>query len=214
MISSGKSTLVSLLVEHYKNNLQKPAYFLNEFKENDVVFNNLLKWHLEKKPNITLSFELYVLDSHISELYKIENELKKQFVDYFLFLDRFSVEHIIFSQIAFENDPKRWRSYKTMANKMIDSFNIPDFVIYLDVNFETFKNRIFQRNRKAEIDNWNINEVYYKKLHNDYKSNFIKLCQEYGVNYCILDTNNKNQEEVLNEALLQIENFRLNSKFN
>ncbi|WP_416373712.1 hypothetical protein [Mycoplasmopsis felis] len=37
-------------------------------------------------------------------------------------------------------------------------------VIFLDADFDTIKNRILSRGRKIEIDNFEINEDYFKRL--------------------------------------------------
>ncbi|QIW62554.1 deoxynucleoside kinase [Mycoplasmopsis gallinacea] len=207
MISSGKSTLVNHLASHFQK--IAPSDFLKEFKEDDEIFNNLLKWHLEHIPNVTLAFETYVLDSHISELEIKEANLKSKYKQYYIFLDRFSVEHIIFSKIAFDTNSRQWKAYQKIANSLINASNIPDFVIFLDLDFETFKKRIFARNREVEIANWETNEAYYKKLHSNYKDNFISLCNQYQVRYEIIDTNELNEEEVLKKAIALINAFEL-----
>lgn len=206
MISSGKSSLTTALVEYYSK--FKPATFLSEFKEDDIVFHNLLKWHLQRRANVTLAFETYVMDSHISELTNIEAQMKRKYDEFDIFLDRFCVEHIIFAQNAFDLSSRHWKSYKKMVDQMINPTNIPDFVIFLDVDFDTFKKRLFKRNRSAEVDNWDTNYDYYKKMHSTYKQNFIDLCHEYNVNYAIINTNNLDENEVLKASIDLIEQNR------
>ncbi|TNK94613.1 hypothetical protein C4M98_04210 [Mycoplasmopsis pullorum] len=93
---------------------------------------------------------------------------------------------------------------------MINPTNIPDFVIFLDVDFDTFKKRLFKRNRRAEVDNWDTNYDYYKKMHSTYKQNFVDLCHEYNVNYVIINTNNLDENEVLKASVDLIEQNRKN----
>ncbi|SYV94811.1 Deoxyguanosine kinase, partial [Mycoplasmoides gallisepticum] len=52
-------------------------------------------------------------------------------------------------------------AYQAMFDMMIDKNEIPDIAIFLDVNFENFKKRLFKRNRKVEVNNFDENLDYW-----------------------------------------------------
>ncbi|TNK87890.1 deoxyguanosine kinase, partial [Mycoplasmopsis pullorum] len=66
--------------------------------------------------------------------------------------------------------------------------------------------------RPAEINNWDANLEYWAKLHSIYKTKFIQICEEFNVKYQILDTNNKNEEQVLAEAKAIIHEYQQSLK--
>ncbi|QIW62693.1 deoxynucleoside kinase [Mycoplasmopsis gallinacea] len=199
MISSGKSTLVKQLAQKCGvNNL-----ILDEYDPKDFVFENLLSWFLQHKPNVGLSFDIYVIDSHVERVHQIrEKMVKNNLENSFIFLDRFPLEHCIFAFVDFGyiQDKKYLQVYKAGLNELITPESLPDFVIYLDMDFETFKKRLFKRNRPAEVNNWSKNITYWEKLHSIYKKEFIKMCEEFNVQYQIIDTNGKSEEEVFLQA--------------
>ncbi|VEU70249.1 deoxynucleoside kinase [Mycoplasmopsis glycophila] len=208
MISSGKSTLVKKLSSHYGNeNLS-----LSEYEDNDFIFDTYLDWFLKNKPHVGLSFDIYVMDSHIHRVEAIREKFKNLNLDEsknFIFLDRFPLEHCIFAYIDFENE---WNQnyleiYKAGVTELVSANSLPDFVIFLDMNFETFKERILKRSRPAEINNWEASLWYWEKLHSIYKTEFLKLCAEFNVKYQIIDTDNKSEEEVFKESQELINNF-------
>lgn len=58
MISSGKSTLVKKLSNYYPN-----SAYIEEFSENDPVFNTFLRWCYEKQPNTDIAFQSFLVES-------------------------------------------------------------------------------------------------------------------------------------------------------
>ncbi|PZW01405.1 deoxynucleoside kinase [Metamycoplasma auris] len=198
MISAGKSVLANRLNEHYKNSL-----ILHEFDDNDEVFNTFLKWLYEKKENLTIAFQTYIIENHTDKFSKIFNELQLMPPkNRHLFLDRFSVEHYIFAKLILEDkNPKYLEAYDAMFEKLITKEELPDLVIFLDIDFETFQKRIFERGRKEEVDNWDLNLEYFKKLHANYYKIFKKLAERFQLNFRVIDTNKLSKEEVLKEAI-------------
>ncbi|WP_416373891.1 deoxynucleoside kinase [Mycoplasmopsis felis] len=83
----------------------------------------------------------------------------------------------------------------------------PDLVIFLDADFDTIKNRILSRGRKIEIDNFEINEDYFKRLHSSYKELFLFLVNKYNIPYYIINTNDINDEKVLNQTIDFIDKY-------
>ncbi|QSF13982.1 deoxynucleoside kinase [Mycoplasma sp. Mirounga ES2805-ORL] len=206
MIGCGKSTLSSELHDTYSNSL-----LLEEFSNDDVVFNTFLSWIYKKKPNIDIGFQTYIIES-LSDSFKKAINLfnKKGFTmsKNHIFLDRFNLEHYIFAKVNLDKkDSKYFKAFDALFNCILNEEENPDLAIFLDIDFDTFKRRIFQRGRKSEIDNYDLNEAYFKELHSVYKDEFIKLVQRYNIPYKIIDCNNKTNDQVFDEAKNIIDNF-------
>lgn len=206
MIGSGKSTLSKNLCKEYKNSLM-----VEEFANDDKVFNTFLKWIYEHEPNIDIAFQSYIIESlsdsfkkhqkHFLEIYKSHN------LGY-MFLDRFNVEHYIFAIVTLEKKHKKYlKAFDVLFHHIINIEDNPDLAIFLDANFDEIRKRIFSRGREVEINNFNQNEVYFKRLHQLYKELFIKLCTYYKIPYYIIDTNSKNDQSVLYESKKIIDKF-------
>ena len=73
------------------------------------------------------------------------------------------------------------------TKELIYSIGVPKLYIILDLKWDEFKERIFKRGRDSEIDNFSVNEPYFRSLHNVYVDYLVKTCQIYGINYLILD---------------------------
>ncbi|MFA7736090.1 deoxynucleoside kinase [Mycoplasmopsis synoviae] len=205
MISSGKSTLVKKLNSHYENN----SLYLDEYKKDDEIFSTMLRWFLEKRENINLSFDLYVLNHHIESLKEIYEEFNERFTkDDYLFLDRFPAEHAIFNKMDLVTNLNHKLAYdKALDNLLVNQIK-PDLVLYLDIDFKTFQNRLTQRSRSEEVDNFENNIDYWKNLHMFYKQYFLELCKKYQIKYQIIDTNNLDEGQVLTKAISLIETFK------
>ncbi|QGZ97769.1 deoxynucleoside kinase [Mycoplasma sp. NEAQ87857] len=208
MVSSGKSTLSNKLFNHFKNSL-----LLKEFDEDkDGVFHTLLdiKFKNQGNSSINFSFEAYILENHLNCLDKLLNQFDQEKNKY-IFLDRFSLEHGIFAltDFMFQKFPKRsFEAYKAMSKIMVEPRHLPELIIYLDVSFDTFKQRIFNRQRDSEVENWNLNEPYFRLLFDNYKKHFLDLLKNANINYIVIDTNDLNEDqvfEVAKEAILQFQ---------
>lgn len=190
MIGSGKSTLATKLSKHYQN-----SHLVEEFANDDPVFNCFLKWLYEKEPNIDIAFQSYIIESLTDTFLKEEAKFLDKFKDHkngFMILDRFNIEHYIFAVITLEKkEPKYLKAFDAMFKYIVDSNLNPDLAIYLDANYDTIKDRILRRGRNVEIDNYDANEAYFQRLHELYKPLFIKLCEFYKIPYKIVNTNNK-----------------------
>lgn len=100
MISSGKSTLSKNLNKHYKKSM-----LLNEFQEEDVVFNTMLDWFYKNRPHLNIAFQAYVVEKHINEVQSIIREFNSKNLDKnsdIIFLDRFGAEHYVFAKVILE----------------------------------------------------------------------------------------------------------------
>ena len=204
MIAAGKSSLAEKLAKHYKKSIM-----LHEFEENDDVFNTFLDWLYQNKPNLTIGFQSYIVENHsakFADVIKEFNEKKLDKIKDHIFLDRFSVEHYIFAKLILSKKEKKYlEAYDALFSKLISKEELPDFAIYLDITFDTFKKRIFERGRESEINNWNENLDYFKELHENYLTIYKEIAAKFGMKYIIIDTNNKTEKEVFNEAVKIIE---------
>lgn len=100
MIGSGKSTLTKELKEIYKNSI-----LVEEFADEDPVFNKFLKWIYEKEPNIDIAFQSYIIESLSDTFKKEEKKFLKLYSSHkngYMFLDRFNIEHYIFAIVTLE----------------------------------------------------------------------------------------------------------------
>lgn len=207
MISSGKSTLSKKLTKHYKNSL-----LLNEYEEDDVVFNTYLNWFYEQKPHIDISFQVYVVENHTASVNKIVNKFndlnlsKDQDI---IFLDRFSAEHYVFASVNLKDLPKKaFNAYKALFNELVSNEELPEFTLFLDVSFENFQKRLFKRGRAVEIDNYEKNKEYFYELYQVYKKTFLEIVKRYKINYVVIDTNNKSEKDVFEEAVAAIDLYK------
>ncbi|SJZ51423.1 deoxynucleoside kinase [Mycoplasmopsis verecunda] len=209
MISSGKSTLTTKLLQHYSNSI-----LLEEYSENDEVFTTMLDWFYQKRPNLDLSFQAYVVENHLANVDKAIakfNEMGLNAKEDFLFLDRFSAEHYVFALVNLKNLPKKvMKAYDALFKALVSQKELPEFVIFLDVTYENFAKRLFARGRKVEIDNYETNKAYFKELYEVYKDAFIKIADAYNIKYAIIDTNNLTEEQVFTKAVKLIKEYKEN----
>lgn len=175
MIGSGKSTLTKELKEIYKNSI-----LVEEFADEDPVFNKFLKWIYEKEPNIDIAFQSYIIESLSDTFKKEEKKFLKLYSSHkngYMFLDRFNIEHYIFAIVTLEKKDKKYlKAFDALFQHIVDPSDNPDLAIYLDANFDVIKERILARGRAVEVDNFAENEPYFQRLHELYKELFVKLC--------------------------------------
>ncbi|AKJ20602.1 deoxynucleoside kinase [Mycoplasmopsis synoviae] len=207
MISSGKSTLSKNLNKHYKKSM-----LLNEFQEEDVVFNTMLDWFYKNRPHLNIAFQAYVVEKHINEVQSIIREFNSKNLDKnsdIIFLDRFGAEHYVFAKVILEKLPKKiLKAYEAIFKELVSKDDFPELAIFLDVSFENFKERLFKRGREIEINTWSQNEEYFKKLHEVYKKTFIDIVNRYEIKYEIIDTNNLTPKQVELKAIEIINKYK------
>ncbi|WLP85626.1 deoxynucleoside kinase [Mycoplasma seminis] len=209
MISSGKSTLTNKLLKHFSNSV-----LLEEYSEQDEVFNTMLKWFYENRPNLDISFQAYVVENHIANVDKTIAKFHelgfKDDKDY-IFLDRFSAEHYVFASVNLKKlSPKAMKAYSALFRELVSKNELPEFAIFLDVSYENFEKRLFERGREVEIENYEANKAYFKELYSVYKDTFLKIAKQYNIKYAIIDTNNLSEDEVFTQAVSLIEDFKNN----
>ncbi|MEA4276319.1 deoxynucleoside kinase [Mycoplasma sp. 21DD0573] len=200
MIAAGKSSLVKNLQKEFPT-----SKILREFEESDDVFNTFLNWLYENKPNLTISFQSYIAENHSDKFAKLLDEynqsnsnIKKDHI----FVDRFALEHYIFAKLILSAKSEKYlEAYDAMFEKLVTEDEMPHFAIFLDVDFETFKKRLFARNRESEVKNFDSNYEYFKNLHSNYLKIFKEIASKYNFKYYVIDTNDKDEKQILQEAL-------------
>ena len=186
MISSGKSTLVRELAEE----LNIPA--MDEFDGSDEVFNTLLKWLYEGKPNVEMLLQVYFLHNHWIEQKKHGDNV---------IVDRHIIEHWLFAQTNLEKHKDVLNMYNGLFHAYMNTVEHPDLYLILDVNWDNFERRIMNRGREQEIENFGNNIDYFENLMKDYVIKLKAQCDIYNIPYVVIDTNDMLPEEVVAGAL-------------
>lgn len=200
MIAAGKSSLSEKLHNYYKTSIM-----LHEFEEDDDVFNTFLKWLYENKPNLTIGFQSYIIENHstkFAQLIEDFNKLKLNKINDHIFLDRFSVEHYIFAKLILSKKEKKYlEAFDALFAKLITKSELPDFALFLNISFDTFRKRIFQRGRKSEIENFDANYSYFKQLHESYFEIFKQIAKKFNLKYFVIDTDGLTENQVFDKAI-------------
>ncbi|VEU70359.1 deoxynucleoside kinase [Mycoplasmopsis glycophila] len=208
MIGSGKSVLSEKLIKHYKKN----ALLLNEFEEEDEVFNTMLKWLYDRKPNFDITFQTYAIEHHLGMVEQIKNDFKNKAMNPakdIIFLDRFIAEHYVFATVNLSHSSQKIKdAYEALFAKMVTKEDIPEFAIFLDVSPTEFKKRLFARGRKVEIDSFDQNKDYFDHLLRIYKDTFEKVANRYQIKFEIIDTNDLTEQQVFEKAVELIEKHK------
>lgn len=199
MIALGKTTLIEGLNKRYKNSIA-----VYELSEENKVQDLLLEGLYKKTVTIDL-LQLYFLNNRLKNY--IETVKKNEDKDYILF-DRTTFEDPLFAKKLFKNS-EQLKYYNEMWELAIKELcyitGLPKIYIVLDGSFETFEKRIFERSRKAEIENYENNKEYFKDLLDSYPEHMKDICKHFGVRLEIINVDNKTKEQVLEEVIKKIE---------
>jgi deoxyadenosine/deoxycytidine kinase len=194
MIASGKSTLVKRLGDA----LNMPV--MEEFEKDDEVFNTLLKWLYEQKDNVEMLLQIYFIHNHWLNQQKYENNF---------IVDRDLVEHWLFAQHNLKSMPTIMNMYNGVFHAYMNQVKQPDLYIVLDVDWEHFKERVMNRGRSQEIENFDKNKEYFYNLLKDYTTKVVAQCAVYNIPYVIINTNNLTEDEVFDVTLKAIKEHKL-----
>ena len=187
MIASGKTTLLREL-----SNLM-PAYEnIGEFRKGDEVFNSLLKWVYEGKEEAGLLLQIYFINKHWQSQKEHANDEN-------ILIDRHLFEHWLFAKERLKN-PVELNMYNNIFHTYMNDIPEIDLYLILDVNWETFKERMIGRGRPAEVENFARNEDYFHRLLDGYTEKIAAQCVIYDIPYKIIYTSDKTEMEVLEEA--------------
>lgn len=189
MIAAGKSNLVQSLGEV----LGMPV--MSEFEAEDGVFDTLLKWLYEGKPNVEMLLQVYFL--HNSWL------RQRQYKDHFI-VDRDLIEHWLFAQENLKLHPEIMNMYNGVFHSYMNQIGKPDIYIILDVDWKHFKERIFNRQRSQEVSTFEQNATYFASLLNNYVQRLRAQCVIFNIPYVVVNTNDLTEEEVFETVMKKL----------
>ncbi len=193
MIAAGKTTLSNEL-----SNVLNAKVFYELDNENTtqlILLNDLY----ERKPDAGTVFQIYQVLKRIKQYEQAVNEDQIIILDRIFFEDRlFAHENMLDNLINYCHYDRFWEA---KAQETIDRVGLPQLYIILKLDWDTFKDRIFKRGRKSEIDNFSLNEKYFRKLNSLYSSYLEKTCIRYGIHYIVLDATMKTEDKI--EAILK-----------
>ena len=183
-ISVGKTSIVNLL----------PFVAIHELDPNDELQNILLEQMYKGDEVASQVFQLDILLTRFDKYKEFANSEKPHV------FDRSILEDKIFAYLQLKNNKNVWNYYESIfndrLNEMINEIGVPRIYIHLSLNWETFKKRTFKRNRISEVQNFEKNEKYFKKIIEIYDDYMIKKYKKYNIPYYLIDTNDKGIEEV------------------
>ena len=189
MIAAGKSTLVHQLGKA----LDLPV--MDEFDEDDNVFNTLLRWLYEGKADVEMLLQVYFIHNH----YLNQKKYGKNFI-----VDRDIIEHWLFAHKNLTGMPDVMNMYNGLFMSYMNQIHKPDLYIILDISFDVFIERLKTRGRASETDNLDENLEYFAELHKDYVEKLTAQCKIYDIPYEIINVDFASKEEVLDMALTMI----------
>jgi deoxyadenosine/deoxycytidine kinase len=80
----------------------------------------------------------------------------------------------------------------------------PDLYIILDVDWKHFKERIFNRQRSQEVENFEKNSVYFASLLNNYVQRMRAQCVIFNIPYVVINTNDLTEDEVFEMVIKKL----------
>lgn len=189
MIAAGKSNLVQSLGEV----LNMPV--MSEFEAEDGIFDTLLKWLYEGKPNVEMLLQVYFLHNSWMR--------QRQYKDHFI-VDRDLIEHWLFAQENLKLHPEIMNMYNGVFHAYMNQIGKPDIYVILDVDWKHFKERIFNRQRSQEVDTFEQNATYFSSLLNNYVQRLRAQCVIFDIPYVVVNTNDLTEEEVFQTVMKKL----------
>ncbi|BAP00897.1 deoxyguanosine kinase [Mycoplasmopsis californica HAZ160_1] len=208
-IGVGKFSLAHKLSQHYKNSI-----LIDDLNNSNDIFEIFLNWFYNKKENINLGFQAYIIEETTQKFNNAFLKFQKSNLSSqgnYIFSNRFNLEHYIFALISMKDKPPKYlRAFDKMFVNMVYPKHNPQLAIFIDVNYEMFENYIFSNPGSIESQFYTDNIEYFKELHALYRDLYTNLMQRWNIPFAIIDANNKNEYEILGEAIKIIDNFNFN----
>ncbi len=177
-IAAGKSTLVENLSNKFN------WYAVPELRENDAVQDIVLKKLYDGTRLHSATIQCYFINNRIKQ-YEDNSNRKNLSI-----LDRGIWEDWMFAKLWLAEEPKVHKAYidfwKSSVEKLVNDFGIPKAYVFLSIDWKSFEERIFERNRQSEIQNFNKNKPFFKKLLKEYNDNFINILKDWGIKPLII----------------------------
>ena len=195
-VAAGKSTLVEALSKA----TGWPA--IPELREGDKIQEIILQKLYEGSRIHLATVQYYFISNRYRQYKEISNNLVTSI------LDRGIWEDWIFSKLLMRTEPKSYEHYKklwrTTIEKVLTQFGKPKAYIYVQVDWETFKTRIYTRSREAEVANFAKNENYFRELLQEYQDHFVEILREWDIEPIIIDSRKLNKEEMLQKTISEL----------
>ena len=195
-IAAGKSTLVEGLAK------RKGFEPVPELREGDIVQDIILRKLYEGTRIHQATIQYYFIANRYRQYKEHSGGLVTSILDRAIWEDWF------FALLLMKDEKREYQHYirlwKSTLSKIIELYGAPKTYIYVKVDWESFRKRIFLRGREAEIKNFSANENYFKELLKQYINNFEKLLAEWEIDTITIDTTKMNKEEVLEYALKEL----------
>lgn len=189
-ISVGKSTLVS--------SLGFPQ--INELDENDKVQMLFLENTYKKGRVAPEVIEHYFLQNRKQKYFEFSNTLQTHIFDRSIFESLWFAKGNMNSK-SYKYFKKQWKSE---IEDLIKTVGRPKLYILLTMNWNTFKERLFQRGREVEVINFNENEEFFKKHIEEYEEHMTEVFKMFDINYVKIPTDNVFPEQISRIALEKI----------
>lgn len=187
-IAVGKSTLVGAL----------PFIPVQELDPNDELQKLLLEKMYEGDKIAPQVFQLDMLLTRFDKYKKFANS-----DDVYVF-DRMIFEDIFFAKKLLSKYPNVWNYYHSIwqdkVDEIMNEIGKPRFHILLTCNWDTFQRRVFERNRKAEIDNFEKNINYFREMIEEYEPFVVEMFKKYDMDYVVINTDNRSILDVIDVA--------------
>lgn len=197
MIAFGKSTLVDALSNTFPN-----ATPVQEMDENDQLTNMLLDLMYKRGDDDLYGplFQTYFIITRFKRYKENCNSVNLNIFDRTVYEDWLFAKENITSPSVFEFYDSLWNKF---SKEIMYDVGVPKLYVILDGDWELFKERIYQRGRQSEIDNFEKNKEYFKHLLSKYKNYLVGICKNFGINYVVVNANlpTKKQVEIIKKVL-------------
>lgn len=194
-ISVGKSTLVS--------SLDFPQ--IPELDENDEILMLLLENTYQKGRVAAEVIEHYFLTIRKNKYIEYSNTLQTHVLDRSIFESLWFAKGNM-NDKSFAHFKKLW---KAEIDELIKTVGKPKLYILLTMNWDSFKERLFNRGREVEVKNFNDNEVFFKQHIAEYEEHMTEVFEMFGINYIKIATDGVSAEkvtEIANEKIKEVLN--------
>lgn len=189
-ISVGKSTLV--------NSIDLPK--VPELNEDDDIQMILLENTYQKGRVAPEVIEFFFLQSRSKKYIDFSNSLITHVFDRSIFESLWFAKGNMDSK-SFNHFKKLWKS---QIEKLIKDAGKPKLYILLTMNWKTFKNRLFDRGRKVEVENFKQNKSFFKNHINEYEEHMKDIFKMFDINYKIIPTDEKSPDAILEKVNMYI----------
>lgn len=187
-IAVGKSTLVGAL----------PFEAVQELDPNDELQKLLLEQMYAGDPIAPQVFQLDMLLTRFDKYKNLANRKELTVFDRSIFEDQFFAYNLL------KNYPNIWEYYNSIWSDkvkiLVEEIGLPKLYILLECNWDSFKERIFQRNREVETENFQKNEAYFKNMISTYTDFMVKQFETFNIPYVVVNTDKMDKLQIIDYA--------------